>query len=290
MAVASSIACAITAAADISIPEPDPAASLRDRYATLSRQVEQNALPPGLYLESVEGVRAARGDVYALVGYSFGSVADALMSPANWCAALILHINIKYCRASLRGQRTALTVAIGRKIDQPLSDTFRTEFDYSVTSAGADYMKVGLDARKGPLGTGNYRITLESTGLDGERTLLHIRYSYTYGVMARFAMRFYLATSGRGKVGFTVIGSGNGAPPRFIGGARGALERNVMRYFLAIDAYLGALTAPAPQRFEASLERWFAATERYALQLHEIDHDTYVAMKRREYRRQQTQP
>ena len=60
-----------------------------------------------------------------------------------------------------------------------------------------------------------------------------------------------------------------------------------MRYFLAIDAYLGALANPGPDRFEESLERWFAATERYALQLHEVEHDDYVAMKRREYLRQQ---
>ncbi len=69
---------------------------------------------------------------------------------------------------------------------------------------------------------------------------------------------------------------------------RGALERNTMRYYLAIDAYLGALAVPPPERFEQSLERWFAATERYALQLHEVDHDAYVAMERSEYLRQQT--
>ena len=60
-----------------------------------------------------------------------------------------------------------------------------------------------------------------------------------------------------------------------------------MRYYLAIDAYLGSLAAPAPQRFEQSLERWYSGTERYPRQLHEIDRDSYLAMKRREYQRQQ---
>jgi hypothetical protein len=63
-----------------------------------------------------------------------------------------------------------------------------------------------------------------------------------------------------------------------------------MRYYLAIDAHLGALTAPAPERFEESLKRWFTATERYALQLHEVDYDAYLTMKRREYLRQQMPP
>ena len=34
-------------------------------------------------------------------------------------------------------------------------------------------------------------------------------------------------------------------------------------------------------------ERWFDATERYARQLHEMDRATYLAMKQREYARQQ---
>jgi len=63
-----------------------------------------------------------------------------------------------------------------------------------------------------------------------------------------------------------------------------------MRYYLAIDAYLGALATPIPQRFDESLERWFMATERYATQLHEVDHDSYVTMKHREYVRQQIPP
>ena len=61
-----------------------------------------------------------------------------------------------------------------------------------------------------------------------------------------------------------------------------------MRYYLAIDAYLGSLAAPAPERFEQSLERWFNATELYPRQLREIDRDAYFAMKRREYARQQS--
>jgi hypothetical protein len=60
-----------------------------------------------------------------------------------------------------------------------------------------------------------------------------------------------------------------------------------MRYYLAIEAYLHALDAPAPQRFEQSLERWFADTERFARQLREVKHDDYIDMKRGQYVRQQ---
>jgi len=76
-------------------------------------------------------------------------------------------------------------------------------------------------------------------------------------------------------------------PPRLVRGIRGALERNTMRYYLAFNAYLHTLGSPAPQRFEQSLERWFADTERFAHQLREVKHDDYMSMKRVQYLRQQ---
>ena len=69
-------------------------------------------------------------------------------------------------------------------------------------------------------------------------------------------------------------------------GAR--LERNTMRYYLAIDAYLHTLGSPPPQRFEQSIELWFNQTEHFARQLHEVAHDDYVTMKRGQYLRQQS--
>ena len=41
-------------------------------------------------------------------------------------------------------------------------------------------------------------------------------------------------------------------------------------------------------RFEQSLERWFADTERFARQLREVGHDDYMTMKHGQYLRQQT--
>jgi hypothetical protein len=61
-----------------------------------------------------------------------------------------------------------------------------------------------------------------------------------------------------------------------------------MRYFLAIDAYLGAAAAPLPEQFENRLQSWYTSTEGYARQLHDVDRTAYLDMKRREYRRQQT--
>jgi hypothetical protein len=105
--------------------------------------------------------------------------------------------------------------------------------------------------------------------------------------MARYASSLYFSTSGRDKVGFTWV-KGEGDEPHLVRGTRGALERNTMRYYLAFEAYLHTLGSPEPQRFEQSLELWFADTERFARQLREVKHDDYIAMKRDQYQRQQT--
>ena len=90
-----------------------------------------------------------------------------------------------------------------------------------------------------------------------------------FGAQARLAMQAYLSTFGRDKVGFTVVGKTQDGKPIYVGDFRGALERNAMRYYLAIEAFLGSVSAPAPQQFEKRLQTWYASVERYPLQLHE---------------------
>lgn len=282
-----SIAIGIRAFGQPAPAESDPAAALRNQYAALSEQIEQSPIQRGLYLESAEGSHASRGDLYAVVDFAFATISEAFTRPESWCDALILHLNIKYCRAEGENEHPSISVAIGKKTEQPLRETRRIEFSYAITASQPGYTQVVLHAKKGPLGTRDYHILLELIALDGERSFLHMRYAYGYGVVARLAMRLYLGESGSSKVGFTLIEGAKGRPPHLVGGVRGALERNTMRYYLAIDAYLHSMAAAEPDRFEDSLDRWFTATERYALQLHEVDRDDYLKMKRREYLRQQ---
>ena len=71
---------------------------------------------------------------------------------------------------------------------------------------------------------------------------------------------------------------------------RGVIERNSMRYYLAIEAFLGALSAPPQAQLDKRLRDWFAATERYPRQLHEMDEARYLELKRNDYKRQQLGP
>jgi hypothetical protein len=172
-------------------------------------------------------------------------------------------------------------VNIGKKTEEHLADTFALEFAFRLNSASPDYLAVQLNADKGPLGTSNYRIELRAAPLPEGKTFMHLRYSYGYGLAGRLAMQGYLATLGSGKVGFTQVSKGQ--KQGYVGGMRGTVERNTMRYYLAMESYLAS---PSDQQLNARLERWFDATEQYALQLHEVDKSSYLSMKKSEYQRQ----
>lgn len=271
----------------------DDAASLRDKYQSLAQQLKHNQFHRPLYLESAETPTTLKGDIYAVVDFPFatvnGALNDPVQGPANWCDVLILHLNTKYCHASNSSNGTILSVNIGRKVEQKLADSYRVQFHYRAAATTPEYFQVDLNADSGPLSTTDYRIVLEAVGISGDRTFLHLTYSYSYGMGGRIAMKAYLATLGSDKVGFTVAGGSSSAQTEYIGGVRGLVERNTLRYYLAIDAYLGALSRPPDKRLEQRLTMWFDATEHYPRQLHEMDRQQYLQMKYKEYERQQTE-
>jgi len=285
-AVLACVAGAVTGTAlAVTAADTSPATALRARFTALGDKLSNSQFARPLHLDSVESSPMVRGDVFALVDYPFSDVNSVFNGPARWCDVLILHINTKFCSAATNAAGTVLTVNIGKKTDEPLADTSRVDFDFRVVAATPDYLAVELRADQGPLSTSNYLILLEAAA-EGGKTIVHLTYSYAFGTAGRLAMQIYLATAGHGKVGFTITGARTDGRPNYIGGVRGVVERNTMRYFLAIDAYLGTLAAPARTRFEARLQNWYDATENYARQLHDVDRNAYLEMKRREYRRQ----
>ena len=209
-AVLAAIACVTLCRVEVANSNADPAAELRDRYAALNEQLEKSPLQKGLHLESVESSGTLQGDIYAVIDYPVAQVRDTFTTPGDWCEALLLHLNIKNCQVGMEGESTTLSVAIGRKFEEPLSDAYRVEFAYAVDATASGYTEITLDADQGPLGTRDYHISLEFIGIEKEQTFLHVRYSYRYGSMAQLAMSAYLATIGEGKVGFTKVAGENG--------------------------------------------------------------------------------
>ncbi len=250
------------------------AAALHARFDGLHDAIAHNAFGRPLAMSSTQASDRLEGDIIARVDHPFADVVQALQGTPRWCDILVLHLNVKQCQ----GQGDQLHMRLGRKFDQPVEDAYALAFAYRVEASTADYLRVALTAPDGPLGTRDYRIVVEASPIDAGHAILRLRYAYGFGTMARLAMQGYLSTAGRSKVGFSSTG-GDPAAPQYVGGVRGLVERNTMRYYLAIEA---VLASPSP---DARLAGWFDATERYARQLHEMDRADYLAMKRAELRR-----
>jgi hypothetical protein len=278
---------AFVLAAGVALAQGDasPGAALRAKHDELREKLERNAFGRELYLVSQELPSQLKGDVYGVLDYPFAQVESGLREARSWCDVLILPFNTKHCYAVPGEAARKLSMRIGRKAEQPAEQAYPLDFAYNIAARSPDYLRIVLNAAKGPLGTHDYQIALEATPLDGKRTFIHLGYSYGFGVMSRLAMQAYLGTVGADKLGFTVTARDAQNRPTYVGGMLGATERNTMRYFLAIDAYLGSLAAPDASRVGKRLGDWFAATERYPLQLHEMDRGEYLAMKQRETQR-----
>ena len=258
------------------------ATDLKGHHAALRESLANNVFGRPLVLNSFEATGQFRGEVYAVVMQPFGVVASALQTMDQWCDVLMLHLNVKSCRARGEGAASVLSVAVGSRFDQPLADAYRVDFAYRVAARESGYLEVLLNADAGPLGTKDYRIVFEAIPIDAKSSFVHMSYAYRYGLAARLAMQGYLATIGRNKVGFSVTGREADGAPIYIGNVRGVVERNTMRYYLAIEAFLGAYALPTAQQPEQRRSDWFAAIERYPRQLHEMERADYMAMKRRE--------
>lgn len=255
--------------------------ALKAKYTALTSRLADNPFQRPLVLDSAEKPDRLSGDIYAVVDHPFADI-GALGKPGNWCEVLMLHLNTKHCVVKGEGAAVALDVAVGRKFDQPLDQAQRVQFAWKPIASGADYVAVQLSADEGPLSTRDYRIVFEAAPIASGKSFVHLSYSYAYGTAARLAMKAYLGTLGSGKVGFTVTGRDAQGTPEQIGGVRGVVERNTMRYYLAIDAFVDA---PKPEQLDRRLAAWFDGTERYARQLHEVERADYLAMKQSEYKR-----
>ncbi|WP_332748442.1 hypothetical protein [Hydrogenophaga sp.] len=266
-------------------PSPD---ALRTQFNTLREKGTGQLAGRSIYLRSTESADRMQGEVHALIDEPFDRVRQELTQADRWCDVLILHLNVKYCRSMRNAAGEELVSGVGRKFDQPLSEVYWVRFGFKVAADRSDHLLVELRAPSGPLATRDYRIVVEAVPHAGGQSLVRMTYSYGFGTAARWAMKTYLATLGRGKTGFSVVGRSDDGQPIRVEGVRGVVERNTLRYYLALQSHLQSHDAPGTAQLQQSLEGWFNATERYAEQLHEIERADYVAMKLKEVQRQET--
>lgn len=262
--------------------------ALLDEYDDRRNRLEENQFGIPLDMESQEGPGFFRVDVYGILDYPYDSVRDALQWPHNWCDINLLLINIKACTSLEVPDQWLLTLYSGRKYYQLPDDAYKLDLNFRIVSLHQDYFDIELTGKYGPLGTKNHLLRFEATPLDNDKTFIHFRYKYSFGVLARAALASYYATIGRSKKGFSVTATDGNGNPVYVNGARGSLERAAVRSYFAIQTYLDALQIPSNQRFEERINRWYDLTARFPRQLYEMDKGEYLATKRREHTNQLT--
>jgi len=266
------------------VPSAWAEGALLERYRMI-RDGSADTLPgTTITLSSSVHAELPSAEVSSILSYPFDTVAAALARAENWCRFMPLHFNIKACTFETKEGEELLTLYSGRKSYQSPEESYEMVYRLETLRRDERQLSLRLHAGHGPANTRDYLIELDALQVE-EGTLLHIHSSYRPSLLSAVLARGYLATLGRDKVGFSRIGQTG--DPQFVQGERGVIERNVMRYHLAVDAFLSTRTLPESSRHEATLKHWFRQNDGYPQQLHEMDEAEYLAIKRGEWKNQQ---
>jgi len=252
------------------------------RYRAIEARLARGPEPVSFAVDTRNEPGDAQGDVFAIVDHGFEALSTTLGLASSWCEIAPLHLNVKSCTYREERGRIFLTFYSGRKSYERPEDAHVLTYEFRVTEASEDYFRVELTASEGPFDTRDYLLELEATPLGTGGTFIHLGYAYHYGLGTRMAMAGYFATRGSRKVGFSVVGTDSRGDPVYVDGIEGLIERNSVRYQLAIQAYLDTLGVPEAQRFERRIAHWFQLTERHRRQLFELEQQEYLQNKRRE--------
>lgn len=252
---------------------------LQEFHQKVEHLLEQATPEQPFYLHAEARKHIEMGDAAFHVPTSFDELSLALTDVVNWCDILPLHLNVKGCVFDDTAANPVLTLFVGHKDYQSIEDAHRIDYDFS-SELVEGYFEARFHADKGPLGTSDYRIEFEAMPL-GDSTFARLRTSEHQSWISSKAMNVYLSTKGADKRGVTVVGHDDAGRPLYSAGEEGAVERNVLRYYFAVVAFLETLDKPDDSRYEAALQEWYAATEQYP-QLYEMDEDEYLSIKVKE--------
>ncbi len=257
-------------------------ASLLEHYHRLKNDGSITLPGTHINLASYEQEDVLSAEVHSIVQTPFEEVTAALAQARNWCQVMPLHFNIKACTYKKHGSGDILTVYSGRKIYESPEDSYQMSYQFEVKQHDDKRLSLRLYAEHGPVGTSDYLIELDAVPV-AEGTLLRIHSSYRPSWLSSMLTGAYLSTVGSGKIGFSLVEEYGELQP--VQGIRGIIERNVMRYHLAINAFFSTQSLPEESRHEATLASWFKQNDSYP-QLHEMDEEEFLDIKRKEWQNQ----
>jgi len=260
--------------------------TLIDKYHKFEESLAKTS--PGIQVHLYSDIQknSSSADIYGIFDHPFDIVEKALSEPSEWCEIVLPHINIRACTSSNTGSNWLLTLYNVTKYYQPIEEATQLKYSYYLLARRPDYMDILFRADDGPFHSHDHRLKIEAMPIGQDKTFVHLSYSYRYGTFSYMTMKSYFGLFGGKRVGFSTTGVDSKGGPVYVSGLKGAVERNVMRYYLAVEAYLDTLKYPAEQRFEKRISHWYDLTARFKRQLFEMEKKEYLDYKRRDIKNQ----
>ena len=262
---------------------------MQNLYRSLQPRLAQSPFQRELALDSTEASERLSGDIYATLDAPLANLELVNRSPLRWCEILLLLSNTKSCVVGRQDEAPSLQMRMGTKGPQALATTTPMNFRFETSAPQATVLETHLSSNSGPMGTKDGKLRVQAIAVGPNKSFIHLHYSYSSSLAGRLATGVYLQTLGRGKVGFSKeqAEASRPADAHWVGGVRGIIERNTMRYFMGLSCALQFAGTEAPtQRFAQMAPCWYDDTERYPQQLHEMGRSEYLEMKRAEYARE----
>ena len=230
------------------------------------------------YLENASSKRRKSGSAAMYFPQNFAQMVASLSGLSSWCELLPLHLNVKTCLFDI--QNSELVVFLGRKFYQPPEDAYKLVYKFK-TIKEDNYFAVMMSAKKGPLKTSDLHFNFEILNIN-EKSFARIHLSNRQSWLSAVVANIYLSTVGETKPGITITGYHDDGSPTFTSGETASFERNILRYYFAISAFLqNTNKAEASERHISQLNAWYRQTETFT-QLYEMNKQAYVSAKLKE--------
>ncbi len=252
--------------------------SLWAQYQKIQDNLNDNAYHVPIYVQSQVREDLRTTEIFGIVDQPFETLAKALADPANWCEIVTLTPNIKLCTYKRRDGQTRLTLYTGPTYNDWSYKIFKFNYRYRREDMDGDYFSALLTTGRGPLGTRDYRIQLEAMAVE-DASFVRLRGRYRPSRRSKAVTASYLATFGRYKVGFSTVGVDQAGEPVYVKGIRGIVERNAMRYYLALKAFADTQHANASERFQTRIKYWVDLAMAYPRQFDGLDKKKYLEAK-----------
>lgn len=213
---------------------------------------------------------------YSVTGYTEIPLEDGwehvhrkLKNPVTWCRISLLVPDVRACQIN-EGEKTAIILSLRSGGTEGVREI---EHKFRVDKMGPQWIHVVFRADRAAMGVRDAGLSVVArqgaTGVE-----LELEYGLHPSIRSRLATSAYLVGEAGKRPGISYSISSDGIR-EYVTGVRALMERNAMRYFLAV---LATLETDDPV---SAVDAWYEMASRYKADLPEQNKDDYAESRHR---------